>query len=66
MILYKLLLTVATVILVPVAYFVFNTIKWMIKKRQIGRKVDLIPGPKREWLFGNIRQVILKILNNIK
>ena len=43
--------------LVPLIYALTVFWKWVQKKQRIGATIDRLPGPPREFFFGNLRQV---------
>ena len=51
-------LTALLVILTTIAvYYFFRFCSWYGRILRVGREMDKLPGDKKHWLFGNLREV---------
>ena len=49
--------TILALVFIPAAITLWDYIKWILRIRHIGKQVDKIPGPARNFITGNITQV---------
>lgn len=55
-------IAVGALVLIPTTYYTYQVIQFFRRLRKIGREVDKLPGDPKHWLWGNLHQVSLELL----